>query len=153
MINIDIIEKKKALKMDKQELVELLEDKRVVYFATVNQDGHPRVRPFSVAKVKDGKIYFFTGSFKEVYKELKANPNVEFSIQGGGASIRVRGIVKFEDSREIVNYLLDKNPGLRELYKDRMETLKVLYIEGGEVHIFEMKDPFSRTIHFAFNLK
>ena len=138
--------------MNEQEVIKVLKEERVGYFATVNENGHPRVRPFSVAKVKDGKIYFFTGSFKEVYKELKANPNVEFSIQGGGASIRVRGTVKFEDNEEIVNKFIDKNPGIRKLYKDRMDTLKVLYIEGGEVHIFEMKDPFSRTIHFAFNL-
>ena len=138
--------------MNKQELIEFLEEKRVVYFATVNQDGHPRVRPFSIVKIKDGKIYLFTGTFKEVYKELKANPNIEFSIQSMGASIRVRGRVKFEDNEAIVNKLLDENPGYRKLYQDRLEKLKLFYIEYAEVHIFRMKELFERTIYFVYNL-
>ncbi len=139
--------------MNKIELIELLEEKRVVSFATVNKDGHPRVRPFSVVKVEDGKIYFFTASFKEVYKELISNPNVEFSIQGKGVSIRVRGNIQFEEDEAIINKFLDENLGLRKLYKDRIELLKIFYIDQGEVHVFDMKELFERTIYFAFNLK
>ena len=138
--------------MNKQELIELLEEKRVVSFSTVNEEGHPRVRPFSIIKVEEGKIYFFTGSFKEVYKELKSNPNVEFSVQSKGVSIRVRGDIKFEENEVIVSKLLDENPGYIKLYKDRIEMLKLFYIEHSEVHIFNMKELFERTIYFAFNL-
>jgi len=124
----------------------------MVSFATVNRNGHPRVKPFSIVKVEEGKIYFFTGSFKELYKDLKANPNVEFSIQGKGKSIRVRGVIMFEENSEVVNKYLDENPGYRELYKERIEMLKLFYIKHGEVYIFNMKELFTKNIHFAFNL-
>ena len=52
--------------MNKEEVIELLMKKQVVYFATVNGKDEPRVRPFSIVKIEDGKVYFFTGSFKEV---------------------------------------------------------------------------------------
>ncbi len=138
--------------MNKQEVIELINNKRVVYLATVNEEGYPRVRPVSVVKIKHGNVYIFTGSFKEVYKELNANPNVEFSIQGKGASIRLRGKVKFEDGEEIVKELLDENPGYLELYKGKEDMLKLFYLENPEVHIFEIKKMWDTSDYFAYNL-
>ena len=36
------------------------------YFAT-SENGQPHVRPFSFAAKEDGKIWFVTGSYKDVY--------------------------------------------------------------------------------------
>lgn len=138
--------------MNKKEVIELLRKKRVVYFATVSLKGEPRVRPFSIVRIEDGKIYIFTGSFKEVYKELNANQNVEFSIQGKGASIRVRGKIIFEDDEKIIEELLDENPGLLELYKGKEEMLKLFYLEHPEVYIFAIKKMWDSSDYFAFNL-
>lgn len=138
--------------MNKKDVIELINKKQVVYLATVNEQGHPRVRPVSVVKIRDGKIYIFTGSFKEVYKELKSNPNVEFSIQGKGNSIRLRGMVKFEEEEGIVRELLDENPRYLELYKGKEDTLKLFYLENPEVHIFDIKKMWDSSDFFVFNL-
>lgn len=51
------------------------------YLATIDvADGHqPRVRPFSFAKVDNGKLWFCTSRDKDVWAELSANPKFEVS--------------------------------------------------------------------------
>ncbi|MBM6998974.1 pyridoxamine 5'-phosphate oxidase family protein [bacterium] len=46
------------------------------YLAT-SEDGQPHVRPFSFAAKEDGKIWFVTATYKDVYEELVANPKME----------------------------------------------------------------------------
>lgn len=46
------------------------------YLAT-SVDGQPHVRPFSFAAEQDGKVWFVTASFKDVWQELLANPRLE----------------------------------------------------------------------------
>ena len=55
--------------MNKIEIIELINRKQVVYLATVNEEGYPRVRPLSVVKIRDGKVYIFTGSFNKQKSE------------------------------------------------------------------------------------
>ena len=139
--------------MKEQDVLELLDKNRVVYFATITQNGQPRVRPITIIHINEGKIYFFTGSFKEIYKQLLDNPHVEFSIQGKGVSIRVRGTVKFEENLEFVNKLLGQKEVIKTIYKDRLDELKLFYIEHGEVHLYKMSNPLEKTNHFAFKIK
>jgi uncharacterized pyridoxamine 5'-phosphate oxidase family protein len=138
--------------MEKVEFIEFLLKKRVVYFATVNSEGKPRVRKFSIINIENGKIYFFTADFKNVYKELHENNNVEFCISKKNDMIRVRGSVKFVESQEIFDKFLNNNKGIQKLYEGRIETLKLLYVEDCEVHIFQIPKVFEKTDFFAFKL-
>jgi uncharacterized pyridoxamine 5'-phosphate oxidase family protein len=47
------------------------------YFATVDADNRPRVRPFGLALSYDGHLWFSTNSQKKVYAELEKNPYIE----------------------------------------------------------------------------
>ena len=138
--------------MDQQEVLELLDKNRVVYFATTTKTSQPRVRPITIVHIHEGKIYFFTGAFKEFYKQLLDNPHVEFSIQAKGISIRVRGTVKFEENLEFVNKLLIQKEVIKTIYKERLDELKLFYIERGEVHLYKMSNPLEKTDHFAFKI-
>ncbi|MFX0070502.1 MAG: pyridoxamine 5'-phosphate oxidase family protein [Candidatus Hermodarchaeota archaeon] len=138
--------------MNKQEVIDLLNRKRIVYFSTIDVNGEPRVRPFSIVKIEDGKTYFFTGAFKNVYKQMKSNPHVEFCMMNEEKTLRIRGKIAFEEDSQIVKKILDENEGYKELYKGRINDLKLIYIEHGEVHIFEMGKLFEKRNFFAFNL-
>jgi hypothetical protein len=51
------------------------------YFATV--DGNkPKCRPLGFQILHEDKIYFGVGDFKEVYKQIKANPNGLYTDKG-----------------------------------------------------------------------
>ena len=59
---------------------EFLTENPVQYLASVSLDGKAKCRPFMFSFEKDGKLWFNTGNFKDVYKELQANPYVQISV-------------------------------------------------------------------------
>ena len=48
-----------------------------VFFLATNDGSQPKLRPLGAFIEKDGKVIFGVGDFKEVYKQLKANPLCE----------------------------------------------------------------------------
>ena len=58
------------------EILDYLNNVPAWYLAT-SVDGQPHVRPFSFAAAEDGKIWFATANYKDVYEELVANPKCE----------------------------------------------------------------------------
>ena len=73
------------------EVLAFLLENRIVYLATV--DGNiPKVRPVGFVMEFEGKLYFSTSNQKNVYKQLKANPNFEVSIiSKTGDWLRLKG--------------------------------------------------------------
>ena len=53
-----------------------LKEAGVFYLATVDGD-RPRLRPLGAVLEADGKVIFGVGDFKEVYRQMLKNPNVE----------------------------------------------------------------------------
>lgn len=58
------------------EILDYLTNVPAWYLAT-SVDDQPHVRPFSFAAAEDGKIWFVTATYKDVYRELLANPKIE----------------------------------------------------------------------------
>ena len=44
--------------------------KAKIFYVTTVEENIPKCRPFGYAKEFDGKIYFVTGTYKEIYKQL-----------------------------------------------------------------------------------
>ena len=80
-----------------KEIYEYLKNCGTFYLATVEGDK-PQVRPFGAVCEFEGKLYFVTNNQKEVYKQMKANPNVAICGMHKGKWIRVSGEVE-EDTR------------------------------------------------------
>ena len=66
-------------KMENLETVKnYLRECKTFYVATVDGD-QPRVRPFGVAEVYNGRLYIMTGKKKDVFKQMVANPKFEIT--------------------------------------------------------------------------
>ena len=139
--------------MNQQQVIEFLKNKRITHFSTISLDGNPRVRVFSIAKITDGRIYFFTGSFKEVWKEIKANPNVEFSVHEKEGTIRVRGKVTIVKDQNVLDDFNKEFPHMLKFYKGHEDSLKLIYLEHPEILIFEMKKNFDPSSFHKFILQ
>ena len=61
---------------------EFLKRNREVAFATVEGD-RPKIRVFQIMKQEKETLYFVTAPSKEVYQQLRANPNVEILAMKG----------------------------------------------------------------------
>lgn len=89
----------------------------IFHIATVD-DGRPRVRPFGFVMKRDNKLYFCTNKNKEVYKQLVKNPEVEISAveKDGMTWLRLRGTVKFDESKEAKAQVFKEAPQLLKIY-------------------------------------
>ena len=58
------------------EILDYLNNVPAWYLAT-SVDDQPHVRPFSFAAQENGSIWFVTATYKDVYRELVANPKIE----------------------------------------------------------------------------
>ncbi|MCC8035583.1 MAG: pyridoxamine 5'-phosphate oxidase family protein [Rikenellaceae bacterium] len=94
-----------------------------VAFATVGQDGKPKIRVFQIMKFGEDSLYFATAPGKEVYSQLKEIPAVELLSMSGNISVRVAGDVLFDVPDETGREIYDNNPVLPRLYGNYRELV------------------------------
>jgi uncharacterized pyridoxamine 5'-phosphate oxidase family protein len=89
----------------------------VFHIATVDGDK-ARVRPFGFMMKRNNTLYFCTNKTKEVYSQLKQNPDIEISVMGSDGStwLRVRGRIAFDETREAKVQAFDESANLLRIY-------------------------------------
>ena len=91
-----------------------------VFFLATCDGDQPKLRPLGAHMEADGKVIFGVGDFKNVYKQLVANPKVEISALGtGGQWLRYTGKAVFETDPKYAEMMLDGAPQLRDIYNDQ----------------------------------
>jgi uncharacterized pyridoxamine 5'-phosphate oxidase family protein len=100
----------------------------VYYLATVEGE-QPRVRPFGVAEILEGKLYFLTGKKKEVSKQMMANPKIEISATSGRDWIRIEALAVEDDRVEVRQQILDAVPSLKGMYQADDGNCQVFYLK------------------------
>lgn len=114
------VDYKKTVCMEKA--FEFLKKNKDVAFATV-EDNKPKIRVFQIMKQEDHILYFATTSHKEVYQQLKKNPNVEILAMSGNISVRIRGKVIFDVPNDIAKDIYSHNAVLPRLYKSYQDLV------------------------------
>lgn len=114
-------------------IVEELKKARVFYIATI--DGNqPRVRPFGSIVEYQGDAYICSGNFKEVYKQIKVNPNVELSgMYEGPTWLRISATLVEDNRLEVQKAILNDETGPKGLYQPgdgRFVTFKLTNIKA-----------------------
>jgi uncharacterized pyridoxamine 5'-phosphate oxidase family protein len=115
------------------EVVTFLRASPAFHVATVDADGFPRNRPFSLVFEYAGHLVFATGSGKKIYAELQNKPYVEISSfdSSNFSWIRIHGEVKWLDDLNAKKKVFEVMPQLTEIYKSAENpVLKTFYIEG-----------------------
>lgn len=106
-------------------------------------NGEARTRTFQVLWVENDKIYFCTGNHKPVYEQTKTNPKVSFTALNPNTmeSFSICGTVFFVDDLVGKQRALDKNPGIKAIYKTPDNPVfELLYIEVSDVSSFTFSD-------------
>lgn len=140
---IKIFMKKEIISMSK--VSEFLTENPVQYLATVSLDGKAKCRPFMFSFEKEGKLWFNTGNFKEVYKELQANPYIQISVSSPTYQwIRLSGKAVFVDDKAIKEAALE-NPIVKGNYQTADNpSFEVFYLEDahGVIADFSGNPPY-----------
>jgi len=124
----------------------------VCTLATVEAD-QPRVRGFFTVFFDDDRIYFTTGSPKEVYKQLVKNPKVElcYLTPGFGIMLRIAGTIEFVDDCEKKQKLIEEKSYLKDFTADSPEFI-LLRLPHGTARFWtitdNMREKETRVIEF-----
>ncbi|MBQ6546597.1 MAG: pyridoxamine 5'-phosphate oxidase family protein [Bacilli bacterium] len=109
------------------------------YIATEEGD-QPRVRPFGVVNIFEGKLYIQTGKSKNVSKQMQINPNVEICALMDGKWLRLAGKVVRDDRREPKESMLEANPVLKNMYSADDDNTEVLYFENAKATFYSFTE-------------
>ncbi|MBR3512697.1 MAG: pyridoxamine 5'-phosphate oxidase family protein [Clostridia bacterium] len=129
-----------------EEVYEFLKKCGTFYLATEEGDK-PRVRPFGVVNIFEGKLYIQTGKVKNVSKQMQVNPNVEICSFMDGKWIRLEGKVVRDDRYEAKASMLDANPSLKSMYSADDDNTEVLYFENAKATFCSFTEE-PRTVEF-----
>ncbi len=89
------------------------------FLATVEGDK-PHIRPLGAFLDIDGKIIFGVGNFKDVYKQMVANPYVEIvACKNDGHWLRYSGKVVWDFDPKYAEMFFEKIPHLRNIYNEK----------------------------------
>jgi uncharacterized pyridoxamine 5'-phosphate oxidase family protein len=127
-----------------QKVSEFLDKAKVFYFLTI--DGNqPKGRPFGFQMLVDDKLYFGCGTFKNVFKQITVNPQVEVLAVNGGEFMRYDGTAKIVRDDALLNKVREKMPDIMALYDKNGWEMGLFYLENGHAEIrglFDLKEEF-----------
>ena len=127
-VNTEYLNKQiaKTMEQNLNEVAAFLKECHVFYIATVEGrsaegrsqgENQPRVRPFGVAEIVDGKLYLTTGRKKDVWKQIEANEGrFEICAQKDGEWLRISGRLVDDDNAEVRQTILDRHKYLTRMY-------------------------------------
>ncbi len=124
------------------ELHDYLDNCGTFYLTTVDGD-RPACRPISFHMDFRGKEYFGVGTFKDVYRQISANPQVQIVGCKGSDWIRISGTAVFDDDPDLFKQAVTLMPFLKSIYNE--ET-------GNIMGIFALKDAKVEYVEHLMNV-
>ena len=117
---------------------EFLDNAKVFMFLTTDGD-QPRGRPFGFRMLDDGKLYFGCGTYKNVFKQLSANPKVEVLAMNGTDFMRYDGTVKIVKDEALLAKVREVIPQIVEMYDKNGWEMGIFYLENGHAEIGDLR--------------
>ena len=131
-----------------QEVQSYLKECGAFFIATTDGD-QPRVRPFGVSEIINGRLYIITGKVKDVYKQMAANGKFEICAlkKSGSEWMRLSGTLVNDDTLAVKEEFLNRNKGLKSMYKADDGNMAVLYITNATARFCSFSAP-ERKVSF-----
>ena len=114
-----------------------------VFFLATTDGSQPKLRPLGAHFEMDGKVLFGVGDFKDVYKQMVANPLVEISAaKPDGKWLRYTGKVVFHTDPKYAAAMLEALPQLKEVYNEKTGyKLAMFHLEEATAVVIPMMGP------------
>ncbi|MGL4370053.1 MAG: pyridoxamine 5'-phosphate oxidase family protein [Spirochaetota bacterium] len=132
-----------------EEVIEFLNKNPWGFLSTVD-NGRPRVRPFGFMCREKGRYYFCTSTQKDVYRQMKDVPFIEFSCSTPEFSwLRLSGGISFTDDIQIKEKIIREQDLVRSIYKTADNPVfSVFYLEHGEASLTDFSGSPSKNFTF-----
>lgn len=117
---------------------DFLTQAQTFYLTTVDGD-RPKCRPVAFYMMEDNKLYFGIGDFKDVYKQMRKNPHVEFCAAVGKQFLRYFGNAVFEADDAIAKKVLAATPAMQKIYNEQTGyRLAIFHLENATAEFRNM---------------
>ena len=125
-----------------KEVQAYLKECSAFFIATVDGD-QPRVRPFGVSEIIDGRLYIMTGKRKDVFKQMAANGKFEIcALKPSGAEwMRLSGTLVDDETLAVKEEFLNRNEELKSMYRADDDNMAVLYIQDATARFCSFSAP------------
>ena len=137
----------------KQEIFEHFNTSPAFHLATV-EDGKPHVRGMLLFKADERGVIFHTGKFKDVFRQIQANPNVEicFFFFKNGTQYRMSGELVLDEDKalfeEIYNHPTRKF--MRDWGEKLTDQIAVYRMPHGKITSWNMAANFDAKQYVEF---
>ena len=131
---------------DIEDFFEAIKPVGPLFLGTVD-GSQPKVRPIGFRMLVDNQIYFLTGTFKDVYRQMKANPKVEFTGTADGKIYRYYGTVVFDDDDALFDKAYETMPMLKDMYENTDLEAVIFHLEDATVEYRSMME-LEKTVKF-----
>lgn len=101
-----------------------------VFFLTTVDGDKPKCRPFGFHMVHDDKIYIGLGTFKDVYRQLTENQNIEICAMQGNEFLRLYGTAVQDDDKSLSEQALDSMPDIKKMYEENGWEMAMFYLKN-----------------------
>ena len=105
-------------------------DRAGVWFFLTTDGDQPKGRPFRFHLLQNDTLYFGTGTFKRVFRQMTANPHVEILAVRGGEFLRYDGTVVMEESGDLAEAVLAKAPARLGMFHLTDGTVEICTATG-----------------------
>ena len=113
-----------------------LEDAKIFYITTVDENNRPKSRPIGFKMLVGDKLYFGIGTFKDAYKQIENNPYIEIvATKEDGVWIRYDGKAVIVDDKKLENKCLNALGPIGQLYRDNNWKMGIFYLADAHVEI------------------
>jgi len=133
--------------MDKNEIIALINQNPACYLAT-SENNVPHVRGVLIYRADEHGIIFHTGKFKDLYRQLIANPQVEFCFTNNDMQnliqIRVNGRVEPDEDMALKKEIVSERVFLKPWVDEQgYDGLAVFRLKNGTATVWTMAGNFA----------
>lgn len=105
-----------------------------VFFLSTTDDDQPKIRPFNVHLIHEGKLCFLTGDKKDVYQQLMKNHKMQIvTLNRKTEWLRIEGTASLCEDQTIAEDILKNSPFLRKNYAELGMNLRLFQIDAATV--------------------
>jgi pyridoxamine 5'-phosphate oxidase len=137
--------------MTKEEIIAFMNANPDCFLATVEGD-RPHVRGIGIIKADENGIIIQTSTYKDFYKQLSANPNVELCFFNAEQyrQVRVSGTVEPVDDIGLKDEIIAKRPFLKPQVEKGGYGVIAVYRIKGVAHAWTMGSDFDPKKYIKF---
>jgi len=125
--------------MDREAILEFIRANPNTVMCTM-EGNQPHGRGMETFRADENGLIFYTGIYKDVYRQIEQNPEVELCYING-IQVRVSGRMELLDDMELKREVVEKRPLMKSFVENLgYEKLGLMRLKNGKATVWTAKD-------------